>query len=133
MDMITPPLRIKIVLESNPLKSIMLVGESGVYVFVYVRRRTRASKQTRSHVVCVCLFMHPCIHMCTCVHVYMCTCACVYVIPGGGAEVRRGLFYIFLKHDTGHWQGEQTFETQPWRHSQLDNCSPYPTYDPNHV
>ena len=52
---------------------------------------------------------------------------------GGGAEVMRGLFHWFLKHDTGHWQGEQTFETQPWRHSQLDNCYPYPTYDPNHV
>ena len=55
------------------------------------------------------------------------------VIPGGGAEVRRGFVYWVLKHDTGHWQGEQTFETQPWRHGQLDNCSPYPAYDPNHV
>ena len=32
------------------------------------------------------------------------------VIPGGGAEVRRDFFYILLKHDAGHWQGEQTFE-----------------------
>ena len=30
MDMRIPPLRIKIVLESNTLKSIMLVGEPGV-------------------------------------------------------------------------------------------------------
>ena len=42
-------------------------------------------------------------------------------IPGGGAEVRRWLFYWFLKHDTGHWQGEETFDTQPWRHSQSEN------------
>ena len=31
MDMRTPPLKIKIMLESNPLKSEILVGRLGVY------------------------------------------------------------------------------------------------------
>ena len=57
----------------------------------------------------------------------------IIFILGGGAEVRCGFCYWFLKHDTGQWQGEQTLETQPWQRNQLDNCSPYPTYDPNHV
>ena len=33
-------------------------------------------------------------------------------LSGGAAEFRCGLFYIFLKHDTGQRQGEQTLETQ---------------------
>ena len=36
MDMIIPPLRIKIVLESNPLKSTMLVGRLAVVAVVVV-------------------------------------------------------------------------------------------------
>ena len=52
------------------------------------------------------------------------------LIPGEGAEVRRGLFDWLLKHDTWHWPGEQTLETKSW-HSQLENCPP--TYDPNRV
>ena len=35
MDMEIPPLEIIIMLESNPLKSIMLVGEPGVCYILY--------------------------------------------------------------------------------------------------
>ena len=45
--------------------------------------------------------------------------------PGGRAEVRCGLFDWLLKHDTGHWQGEQTLETQSW-HTQLIGKLPPP-------
>ena len=39
----------------------------------------------------------------------VCTQRLTFIIPGGGAEVRRGFIdCCCLKHDTGHWQGEQT-------------------------
>ena len=62
MDTRIPPLRIKIVLESNPLKSIMLVGRLAVVASgpAAARCRPRAARgmrQTRAHALLLLLLL----------------------------------------------------------------------------
>ena len=75
-------------------------------LYIYIERETYSYS-----------YIYACISMCIYIYIY------IYpnLIPGRGAEVRRGAFDRCLKHDTGHWQGEQTLETQSW-HSQSDSC-----------
>ena len=43
-----PPLRIKSLLESNPLKSKLFIGGLGVVVYEYVRRHTRTDRPSHA-------------------------------------------------------------------------------------
>ena len=83
MDMRIPPLRIKILLESNPPKSRILVGKLGVESLRLGRPRCHlhgwapAPGNARGECVCAHAFVR--IYACaSCVCVVLCECACAF-------------------------------------------------------
>ena len=83
MGLIIPPRWIKIMLESNPLRSTMLVGRLGVCIFIYII--------VHVYVYLVCMYTHVYIHIYIYIYIYICiylytyTYIHVYVYARGSA------------------------------------------------
>ena len=73
MDMKIPPLIIKIMLESNPPKSIILVGRSGAlhYTMLYYSMVCHIALHKY---VCICVYLYTCVYIHIYIYIY-----CIYI------------------------------------------------------